>query len=144
MTLCSACGRPVDELFGWNGSGHVERYRQAVAEYERARRVPPDRYWRALLRLLTALPGLWLRIRPHVDMPRGAVTAPRGLRRTLSTGEHVLLDVALCLYRGRGSVDLGAVADHLDPVLFEVVLATLRDFRSWPSAKRRLTAGAGA
>lgn len=107
----------------------LQRYLEACTEYERARGEPPDRYWRALLRLTTALPGLWHRVRPGIDYRRGTVSVPRGVRQNLSSGEAVLLDAALCLYSGRGSVDLAALADRLDACLFELVVATLREFR---------------
>lgn len=127
--ICPMCGGPLDELHGWAGPGHRERYHEAVAEYELARWTQPDRYWRALLRLTTALPELWRRVRPCLDYRHGEVRIPRGVRRGLSSGEALVLDVALCLFGGRGGVDLSGLADRLDATLFEVVVATLWEFR---------------
>lgn len=114
---------------GFCNPAHYARYEDAVDAYQRARGAYPDRYWRALLRLLTAREDLWRRVAPYVDLKHGEARLHK--LRGLSHGEQLLVAVARNLWGGYGqAIDLADLADTLDAELFELVLETLREYRS--------------
>lgn len=119
---------PLPPLAGWRDFEHWARYQAAAAEYRSARGLEPDRHWRALLRLATALPGLWHRVRGRLRYARGEADLPPELGG-LSHGEACLYRLARHLYTGRGEIDLADLVDTLDRDLWGVVTAALLDFR---------------
>lgn len=112
-------------------SARVFRYRGALREYSEARGMEPDRYWRAMLLVVTAADSLWEKARPYIDFPAGSVYLDQ-LRQEayLSGGEMLLLDLARNLFNGGGvEVDLAGLADTLDVQLWPVVLEALAVYR---------------
>ncbi len=112
-------------------SARVFRYRGALREYSEARGMEPDRYWRAMLLVVTAADSLWEKARPYIDFPAGSAYLDQ-LRQEayLSGGEMLLLDLARNLFNGGGvEVDLAGLADTLDAQLWPVVLEALAVYR---------------
>ncbi len=115
---------------------HATRYELALIEYRQARGIEPDRHWRALLYLTTALPELWERVRRRLDMRHGEADLAAVNAQGLSSGEQALLELARALYAGGGAVDVAHMADVLDDRLWEAVLTTLREYRLCLPSKR--------
>jgi len=107
-------------------------YEAAIAAYEVATGEPPDRRWRALLRLATADALLWAWVRPRLSYATGVARLDGRDARGAALGpaQRLLLGVARCLYQGQGAVDLAAVAEGLDGVQFGAVLAALDAYRA--------------
>jgi len=109
---------------------HAVRFELALLEYRQARGAEPDRNWRALLYLATALPELWERVRRHLDLHHGEADLSAVGAEALSAGERALLELAKALFAGGGPVDVAHMADVLDGRLWEVALAALREYRA--------------
>ncbi len=107
-------------------------YAAACAAYEVASGGPPDRRWRALLRLTTADPVLWAWVQPRLSYATGVARLDGRDARGAALGppQRLLLGVARSLYQGQGAVDLAAVADELDETQFGAVLAALDAYRT--------------
>ena len=110
------------------GDTHEARFERALAEYRQTRGMEPDRHWRALLYLCTAVPSLWELVRPKLDFRHGVARLDSVRTETLSSGERALLELAKALY-ARGAVDVADLADTLDGNLFEAALTALREYR---------------
>lgn len=126
---------PKRALEAWREAGesedaHRARVEKALAEYRQNRGIEPDRHWRALLYLCTAVPSLWERVRPKLDFRHGVARLDSVQTETLSSGERVLLELAKALYAGSGAVDVADMTDTLDRNLFTVALTALREYRA--------------
>jgi len=106
-------------------------YEAACAAYAVAAGGPPDRRWRALLRLTTADPVLWAWVQPRLSYATGVARLDGRDARGAALGpaQRLLLGVARNLSQGQGAVDLAAVADELDETQFGAVLAALDAYR---------------
>ncbi|HOB44062.1 MAG TPA: hypothetical protein PKH75_12920 [Bacillota bacterium] len=84
-------------------SARVFHYRGALREYSEARGMEPDRYWRAMLLVVTAADSLWEKARPYIDFAAGSAYLDQ-LRQEayLSGGEMLLLDDEAEKERARG------------------------------------------
>ncbi len=113
-------------------SDSAATYAAACAAYLAATGGPPERRWRALLRLATADPVLWAWVEPRLSYATGVARLDGRDARGAALGpaQRLLLGVARSLYQGQGAVDLAAVADGLDGARFGAVLAALDAYRS--------------
>src|SRR5690606_248133 len=111
-------------------SARVFRYRGALREYSEARGMEPDRYWRAMLLVVTAADSLWEKARPYIDFAAGSAYLDQ-LRQEvdLTGGEALLIDLARNLFNRGAEVDLAGLADTLDGTLWPVVLEALALYR---------------
>ncbi len=107
-------------------------YAAACAAYLAATGGPPERRWRALLRLTTADPVLWAWVQPRLSYATGVARLDGRDARGAALGpaQRLLLGVARNLYQGQGAVDLAAVAEGLDGARFGAVLLALDAYRA--------------
>lgn len=122
---------------------HRGRFGAAMDEFRQRRGVEPDRAWRALLLLTTAAPGLWERVREHIDwehMSLDPATIP-----VASYDEVSLLRVAANLLQGQGvvagdpqvgqgsgsgiTVDVRDMADNMAGALWRVVVLAWEEYQ---------------
>lgn len=111
--------------------GARTRYKAALREYSQARRgTEPDRYWKAMLLVVTATDSLWQKVRPYVEFAKGNAFLDQVRQDIdLSGGEALLLGLAQNLYNGGAQVDVAGLADSLDGELWPVVLEALAEYR---------------
>lgn len=112
-------------------SARTFRYKATLREYSEARRgTEPDRYWKAMLLIVTAADSLWRKARPYMDFADGCAYLDQMRQEVyLSGGELLLLDLARNLFNGGAQVDLAGLADTLDGELWPVVLEALALYR---------------
>lgn len=112
-------------------SARVFRYKAALREYSEARRgTEPDREWKAMLLIVTAVGSLWRKVRPYIEFERGNAFLDRARQEVdLTGGEALLIDLARNLFDGGAQVDLARLADTLDGTLWPVVLEALTLYR---------------
>ena len=112
-------------------SARTFRYKAALREYSEARRgTEPDRYWKAMLLIVTAADSLWRKARPYIEFERGNAFLDRARQEVyLSGGELLLLDLARNLFNGGAQVDLARLADTLDGDQWVAVLEALTVYR---------------
>lgn len=111
---------------------HQRRYRAALLAYQDANGAPPDRDWRVLLHLLTALPGLWAATSGGLDYARRTADLDPGELTFLSSSERSLLEIGLNLFSGRGTVDLARSIRSLDTTRWQVLIAAIHLYRELP------------
>lgn len=122
----TAHSRPIES------NEHQQRYRAALLAYQDASGVPPDRDWRVLLHLLTALPGLWAATCGGLDYARRTAHIDPDELTFLSSSERSLLEIGLSLFSGRGTVDLARLIYSLDSVRWHVLIAAIHLYREFP------------
>lgn len=93
---------------------HRRRYLAALLAYQDASRVSPNRDWRTLLYLLTALNGLWEATKGRLDFASGTTHLDPLDFEDLSTAERALLALAINLFTGRGAVNVARLIGCLD------------------------------
>jgi hypothetical protein len=115
---------------------HEQRYRAALLHDQDASGGPPDRHWRVLLHLLTALPGLWEVTRARLDFVHGTVPLNPQEVALLSTSERALLEIAINLFSGRGAVDLARSIGSLDSARWHALVVAFNIYREFPPCFR--------
>lgn len=120
---------------------HRGRFGAAMDEFRQRRGAEPERAWRALLLLTTAVPGFWERVRTHIDwehMSLDPATIP-----VASYDEVSLLRVAANLLQGQGTVagdpergsgpgltvDVRDMADNMEGALWRVVMLAWEEYQ---------------
>lgn len=120
---------------------HRGRFGSAMDEFRRRRGEEPDRAWRTLVLLATAVPGFWERVREHIDweqMQLDPAAVP-----VASFDETRLLRVAVNLLHGEGAiepdravdsapvvgVDVRDLADNMDGALWRVVMLAWEEYQ---------------
>lgn len=91
----------------------------------------PDGNWRAFLRIATASPISWQLFSPYINMERQEVDL-EALEHHLpirSSGEALLVGLAISLYRDHGTVDASSLASILDDHHWEAALEALTLYR---------------
>lgn len=114
----------------------VFRYKAALREYRKARRdAEPDRYWKAMLCVVTAVDSLWTKARPYIEFEKGNAYLDHMRRDVdLTGGEALLADLASNLFNRHANVDLAGLADTLDETLWPVVPEALSIYRGETSS----------
>lgn len=88
---------------------HRGRFGAAMDEFRRRRGAEPDRAWRTLVLLATAVPGFWERVREHIDweqMQLDPAAVP-----VASFDEARLLRVAANMLQGQGAIVVHGAGD---------------------------------
>lgn len=115
---------------------HEQRYRAALLAFQDASGRPPDRHWRVLLHLLTALPGLWQATRGRLDFVHGTAHLDPAEFTSLSTSERALLAIGSNLFSGRGAVDLALAIRCVDSVRWRILIRAIDLYRALPEDPR--------
>lgn len=107
---------------------HTQRFTASLERYRFARRgTKPDRYWQAMLWVVTATADLWAKIEPFIEMERGNAWLTRALNEVdLSSGERYLVELAANLYGDEIKVDLSGLINYLDDDMWSVALEAMR------------------
>lgn len=109
---------------------HKLRYKRVLREYEKVRCIEPDRYWQAMLLLVTATVALWEKVQPYLEMKNGDAWLDRVQEiEYLSSSEALLLSLARNLYNQGTLVDIADLADTLDEDNWPLVLESLKLYR---------------
>lgn len=112
---------------------HKLRYKRALREYEKIRGIEADRYWQAMLLLVTATEALWEKAQPYLEIKQGnAWLEQMQQQEYLSGSEAGLLTLARNLYNQGALVDIAGLADTFDEENWSAVLEAIKAYRSQP------------
>lgn len=123
---------------------HRGRFGAAMDEFRQRWGAEPDRAWRALLLLTTAVPGFWERMREHIDWDD--LSFDPAAIPVASYDEVSLLRVAVNLLQGQEgaiagdsesgardiptiTVDVRDMADNMDGALWRVVMLAWEEYQ---------------
>ncbi len=107
-------------------------YEAALELLELLSGVPANAHWRALLKIATASSDTWAIFEPYLqlDSRRVDLESLTLLRPVLGANEDHLVNLAIHLFLGYGSVDMAALAEGLDGRYWLAALEALEEYRA--------------